>query len=144
MGAFGFNRDDKSTKKMNRAEAKAERKASKRQHARDRRVRRESYDRGISIFALVLILLIVGALFSTFQQNDIPTFMSFIEFLSTAPSVPLDWAVIPQITADWGIFNWAVSTINVMSSIVNFFGYITKSGVNALIFFLWFLRFFIY
>ena len=142
MGAFGFNRDDKSTKKMQRAAKKSIRQEKSRLRAKNRFARRENYDAGVGIFNIVILLLIIVSLINVMQgRREIPTFFSFLNFLQTCPVFDLNMLSIDLLNSSQvGCSAGWISVANVLIQILNALTFLGVGILNSAIIIIWFLQ----
>lgn len=138
MARFGIGASDKEQKKGIKTDNANDRKARWRQRAKDRRYRKEGYDRGIGIVTVLLSLLLLASMFAILQgKEEFPTFLSFLDFLRSCPTLSLDFLALPLLETDTFI---GEILIGLPIKVTNFVNFIVECLVNALVLLVWFFR----
>lgn len=114
----------------------------------DKRVK--SSGLGIStLLAFIVVILLFAVLFriSTGQQNY-PTFYSFLDTLTNAPSIEMSFDLIKISFGEWVIntslftldFNWFRDFVRLLVSSLNFLAWLGVNVVNCLTYIFYFFR----
>lgn len=102
-----------------------------------------------STLSVILALLIIINLFNLlFDNTDYRGFMWFLEVISNAPAIPVDWlSTWTSLSIDapsWGVFEFLANFLNLFSGLLSTIVFIGIGAVNIIIFVLYFVTSFLF
>lgn len=107
------------------------------------RVRIPSSSISLSIAKIILLVLICVALVRATLGGSYVSLTSFLDFMSKAPDIPLNWIGIFQtgIVGDWGAFNFFKGFLNSISQIIGAGLYLSTGIAQLVVFISYFIGF---
>lgn len=132
----------KSVAKSIKKDYKREERRNRTSLARENRLnRRELVSTGKSFVAILLAVLLLVLLIRVMNGSSIPTFTSFLELLSSAPTVKVPFlSTVGTALGDWGVFNFLRDFIAFFNNIVNVLVFLFNGLANLVVYVVWFVR----
>lgn len=108
------------------------------------RERSKSTTGSLNVFGIVLAVLLVvcvARLAGGLGDSGLPTFQSFLKMLGNSPTVPTDWVKYVAFDINLpGWLNWLEIFVETIGDIFSLLAFTITGGINALLYFLYFLR----
>ena len=90
-----------------------------------------------NIIIIICCILLFLSLIRTVYNKDSVSLVSFVDFLQTAPNIAFSSFVDFTITADWGVFNFLRSFLNIFTGALSVLIFIGASIVQVIIYLMW-------